>query len=187
MSVHLQSHPAQPLPGADPPRDIPEKATATAGPAPKRKLPFRPLQLRANTSFNPNAAPPKLEPLEMNNLQSAFISDTMSELRQRAAKRQRIGDLQPFPRVSFPEDGDDESTQICILNELDARPGVIHVVATSGGLITHCKHSFGFIMVMDVLSVRNISRFDSAQGTRALPGSPSPPPPSGIFPSPSSS
>ena len=107
----------------------------------------------------------------MNPLQSKFIADTMKEVKERAAKRQKIcrvvvdhdpprvvvDDHQMVnhgvvhddpPRASlisdYDNDGrscndDDGSSRFDILEELDAHPHAIRIVATSGGLITNCK------------------------------------------------
>ena len=124
------------------------------------------MQLHNGATHPPIAADAqekKLEPLKMNPLQSKFISDTMGELRERAAKRQRtvgnngflridhrlmLNNAQHNPvRVSVSGhvsdddsscDGDD-SDRFDILEELDAHPRAIRIVATSGGLITNCK------------------------------------------------
>jgi len=113
----------------------------------------------------------------MSPLQSKFISDTMKEVKERAAKRQKVcrrvvvdhdpprvvvdghqmvnhgvhDDPPRAPRASlisdYDDDGrscsdDDGSRRFDILDELDAHPHAIRIVATSGGLITHWNDGF---------------------------------------------
>lgn len=157
MPVHLQSASAAPrlLLLARDPGEANEKSGAAAAPPARRKapppppLPYRPLQLNPHAPFRPDADAAqaqrrRMEPLQMNDLQSAFLSDTMVELRERAAKRRRTTGDGVGPSVAFV-DGDCDRGDVAssggrfdILDELDARPGVVRVVATAGGLITHC-------------------------------------------------
>ena len=96
----------------------------------------------------------------MNSQQPNFISETMNELRgSNANKRQKTetksgGNYGRDVKESLPSyrdgssDGDDDSiisfsssdsSLFDIFDELEAHPNVIQLVASSGGLITHCK------------------------------------------------
>lgn len=74
----------------------------------------------------------------------------MVELRGRAAKRQKIDggsstvvscEAQDGKEEDDAEDGhgSDCAGPFDILEELDEHPDIVQVVATAGGLITHCK------------------------------------------------
>lgn len=83
----------------------------------------------------------KLEPLKMPVLQSRFIDDTMNELKERAAKRRRIGEID---NVLLNNDDDDRSSSVItsssqfdIFEELDAHPDAMQFVANTAGLITY--------------------------------------------------
>lgn len=109
----------------------------------------------------------KMKPLQLNPAQSKFIADTMNELSGRA-KRQKTNHVgsthRPATRTLsgsnevrqeslatlFADSGrllsrrcsDDDLTKakrFDILAEVDAHPDAVTIVATSGGLITHCK------------------------------------------------
>ncbi|KAL3762244.1 hypothetical protein ACHAW5_007193 [Stephanodiscus triporus] len=110
---------------------------------------------------------PKLEPLQMNSLQTNFIAKTMNESRDfNANKRQKtetehggnyfhddIESLSSFRDGST--DGDDDSiisfsssdsSLFDIFDELEAHPNAIQLVASSGGLITHWNKAFSDII-----------------------------------------
>mmetsp|Transcript_23764 Transcript_23764/g.40621 ORF Transcript_23764/g.40621 Transcript_23764/m.40621 type:complete len:316 (+) Transcript_23764:435-1382(+) len=102
--------------------------------------------------------PNKMKPLQMNPLQANFITDTMKELKERAAKRQKtIGGYVGHrftndSRVSFCDhDTDDmsgneeKSSKFDIMDELNAYPNAIQILATPGGLITHWNQAFSMI------------------------------------------
>ena len=83
----------------------------------------------------------KLEPLKMPVLQSRFIDDTMNELKERAAKRRRIGEIDSAV-LNNDDDGSsgviiNSSSQFDILEELDAHPDAMQFVANTAGLITY--------------------------------------------------
>ena len=111
---------------------------------------------------------PKLEPLKMLSSQSNFIATTMNELRESecaaATKRRKIEHQSVEQQVTLlaseSEHDDDEnicdavcadaydddsigcsisSSRFDIKDELKANPHAIQIVASSGGLITHCK------------------------------------------------
>ena len=114
--------------------------------------PFNPLLLQQ----------PKIEPLQMSSLQTKFIVKTMNELRySNASKRRKMetehgenydhdieGTFSSFRGGNCASD-DDSITSLCrsdsslldIFDELEAHPSVIQLIASSGGLITHCKSS----------------------------------------------
>ena len=95
----------------------------------------------------------KLQPLQLPTLQSNYINAKMNELRNLAVnananKRQKKVECQEHTAVvesvitpshncnysiTSSSDGFD------ILEELDGQPNVVQIVATSGGMITHCK------------------------------------------------
>lgn len=94
-----------------------------------------------------------LQPLEMTSVQTKFIANTMEEMKERASKRQKIGPVDRFePKRAYADnesshclgnDGDGiVRDQFDILEELDAHPQVIHIVATPGGLITYWNEAF---------------------------------------------
>lgn len=111
---------------------------------------------------------PKLEPLKMLSSQSNFIATTMNELRESecaaATKRRKIEHRSVEQQVTLlaSESEHDDDEDICdavcadaydddsigcsisssrydIQDELKANPHAIQIVASSGGLITHCK------------------------------------------------
>lgn len=95
-----------------------------------------------------------LKPLQMTPAQSTFIADTMKELKERAAKRQKMTTISTTTTMVLNNNSFSMITENGILkkrfdflDEFDAHPDIIQLVATSGGLITHCtcslKH-FGF-------------------------------------------
>jgi len=93
----------------------------------------------------------KLQPLQLPTLQSNYINAKMNELRNLAVvnanKRQKKVDYQRCGSdvesvitpsyncntITTSSDGFD------MLEELDGQPNVTQIVATSGGMITHCK------------------------------------------------
>ena len=105
--------------------------------------------------FHPSrAAPnPTLKPLELPAVQARFIAETMGGLRARAAKRRRVeARTRAEPAACHhgddggaPADADGDGGSVAsaagfdILAALDAHPDVVHIVATAGGLITHCE------------------------------------------------
>ena len=103
-----------------------------------------------------------LQPLQMTSLQSNFIDDTMKELRERQAKRQKVCDTTRMMMVQHQDgasvdtmcsqhdngrhqqnelgsNGTTNANRFDILDALDSHPNTVQVVATSGGLINHCK------------------------------------------------
>ena len=106
-----------------------------------------------------------LQPLQMTSLQSNFIEDTMKEIRERQAKRQKVcgtmrmmvqhQDGASVDTCSSHQQHNDGSimgnsgtnvNRFDILDALDSHPNAVQVVATPGGLITHCKSlAFGGI------------------------------------------
>jgi hypothetical protein len=120
--------------------------------------PFNPLLLRDTDVLL--AQLPKLEPLQMNSLQTNYIAKTMNELRDfNANKRQKTetehgenychDDIESLSSCrDGSTDGDDDSiisfsssdsSLFDIFDHLEAHPNAIQLVASSGGLITHCK------------------------------------------------
>lgn len=125
-------------------------------------LPFHPLSF--NETLNKNNSElmtlrvqPQLEPLKMRSSQSNFITNKMCELRESeraaatkrrktnhcSAERQAVG----FAVCDEPDDDSDSAAcsisisgaRFEIQDELNAHPTAIQIVATAGGLITHCK------------------------------------------------
>ena len=99
-----------------------------------------------------------LQPLQMTSLQSNFIEDTMKEIRERQAKRQKVcGTMRMMAQhqdgasvdtcSSHQQHNDGsiigssgtDANRFDILDALDSHPNAAQVVATPGGLITHCK------------------------------------------------
>ena len=91
----------------------------------------------------------KLQPLQLPTLQSNYINAKMNELRNLAAnananKRQKkVDDHQSkvVESVTSPQNCNsiNNNDGFDILEELDTNPHVTQIVATSGGMITHCK------------------------------------------------
>lgn len=127
-------------------------------------LPFHPLSFHESLDKNSSKlmtlqVQPKLEPLKMRSSQSNYITNKMCELREseRAAatkrrktnqwsvERQVVG----FAVCDEPDDDCDSDSAGCsisisgarfeIQDELNTHPTAIQIVATAGGLITHCK------------------------------------------------
>jgi len=114
--------------------------------------PYHPsLQSSTNTTNATHAAQhqltKKLQPLQLPTLQSNYINAKMNELRNLAVnanKRQKKVEYSTVVESVTPPshncnyhiasgDGFD------MLEELDGQPNVVQIVATSGGMITHCK------------------------------------------------
>ena len=149
MSVPLQ------VAASPPPKevsDVPKKFHSYAPP-------FRPTSSTEFSTHHQRTLVSTLQPLQMTRLQSNFIDDTMKELRERQAKRQKVCDTM---RMMMVQHQDGASVDMCsqhddgrhqqnvgssgtnanrfdILDALDSHPNTVQVVATSGGLITHCK------------------------------------------------
>lgn len=132
-------------------------------------IPYHPLSLHDSCSKNHGdlislQANPKMEPLKMRSVQTSFITNTMTDLRERefaaSIKRRKTGhwsvDHQEMLLAGYESNGDEKdictavradaddddsisSSRFDIQDELNAHPHAIHIVATSGGLITHCK------------------------------------------------
>jgi len=109
-----------------------------------------------------------MKPLQMNPFQTKIITDTMKELKERAAKRQKttcgfvghhflsnhrnaMRNHHDDSRVSFCDydtddmsscDSEEKSRKFDIMDELNAHPNAIQILATPGGLITHWNHAF---------------------------------------------
>jgi len=89
----------------------------------------------------------KLQPLQLPTLQSNYINAKMNELRNLAVnanKRQKkVDDHQCGTAVESvtPRNCNSitSSDGFDMLEELDGQPNVVQIVATSGGMITHCK------------------------------------------------
>ena len=94
----------------------------------------------------------KLQPLQLPTLQSNYINAKMNELRNLAVasatnKRQKkVDDHQRtavVESVITPSHNCNSITSnsdgFDMLEELDGQPNVVQIVATSGGMITHCK------------------------------------------------
>ena len=89
----------------------------------------------------------KLQPLQLPTLQSNYINAKMNELRTLAVnanKRQKKVDHQCSTVVeSLTSSTNNCNSTSCdgfaMLEELDGQPNVVQIVATSGGMITHCK------------------------------------------------
>ena len=120
-----------------------------------------------------------LQPLQMTSLQSNFIEDTMKEIRERQAKRQKVcGTMrmmvqhQDGASVEMCSQHDDgrhqhndgsiigssgtDADRFDILDALDSHPNAVQVVATPGGLITHCKSLWlslwiSYAMLFDII------------------------------------
>jgi hypothetical protein len=109
-------------------------------------FPFHPLQdTRSNKAE-------RLLPLEMTSIQSKFITSTMEELKERVSKRQKIDAanrlvLKRRSGQSHLEDSEVTTARnrLDIVEELDAHPQIIQVVASPGGLITHWTERFANI------------------------------------------
>ena len=114
--------------------------------------PFNPLLLQQ----------PKIEPLQMSSLQTKFIVETMDEMRYSNSSKRRKTETehgQNFDRGHFEtfsslrrgnraNDNDSitsscrsDSSSLDLFDALEAHPNVIQLIASSGGLITHCKSS----------------------------------------------
>ena len=132
-------------------------------------LPFHPLSLHnSRDKSNGGLKELQLQPLKMLSSQSNFIATTMNELRESecaaATKRRKIEHQSVEQQVTLlaseSEHDDDEnicdavcadaydddsigcsisSSRFDIKDELKANPHAIQIVASSGGLITHCK------------------------------------------------
>lgn len=94
----------------------------------------------------------KLQPLQLPTLQSNYINAKMNELRNLAVasatnKRQKKVDQERstavVESVITPSHNCNSITSnsdgFDMLEELDGQPNVVQIVATSGGMITHCK------------------------------------------------
>ena len=95
----------------------------------------------------------KLQPLQLPTLQSNYINAKMNELRNLAVasatnKRQKKVDQERstavVESVITPSQHNcnsitSNSDGFDMLEELDGQPNVVQIVATSGGMITHCK------------------------------------------------
>ena len=91
----------------------------------------------------------KLQPLQLPTLQSNYINAKINELRNlavNASKRQKKVDDQHsivVESVITPSHNCNSITSnsdgFDMLEELDGQPNVVQIVATSGGMITHCK------------------------------------------------
>lgn len=138
-------------------------------------IPYHPLALHDSYSKNHGdlislQANPKMEPLKMRSVQTSFITNTMTDLRERefaaSTKRRKTGHLsvkhQEVLLTGYDSNGDEKDicTAVCadtddddsisssrfdIQDELKAHPHAIPIVATSGGLITHWNEDFSKI------------------------------------------
>jgi len=114
--------------------------------------PYHPSLQSSTTSTNATRAAQhqltnKLQPLQLPTLQSNYINAKMNELRNLAvanAKRQKKVEYQQFSTVVesvTPYNCNSITTNdgFDMLEELDGHSNVTQIVATSGGMITHCK------------------------------------------------
>ena len=92
----------------------------------------------------------KLQPLQLPTLQSNYINAKMNELRNLAAnannaKRQKkvdghqCGSVVESVTPPYNCNSINSNDGFDMLEELDGQPNVVQIVATSGGMITHCK------------------------------------------------
>jgi hypothetical protein len=167
--VLLENHPKQyglheKVDAADDKRKDDIMGTSTSAPSILTKHshvlpPFNPLLLHKA---------PKIEPLQMNSLQTKFIVKTMHELRysnalkRRKTETERGDNYYRDEKVNFSSfragnnasDDDSiaslsrsDSSMLDIFDELEAHPNVIQLIASSGGLITHCKSSLVMVVI----------------------------------------
>ncbi len=138
-------------------------------------IPYHPLALHDSCSKNRGdlislQANPKMEPLKMRSVQTSFITNTMTDLRERefaaSIKRRKTGhwsvEHQEALLTGYESNGDEKDicTAVCadtddddsisssrfdIQDELKTHPHAKPIVATSGGLITHCKFLYAHI------------------------------------------
>lgn len=122
--------------------------------------PFHPTSRTEFSAHHQRTLVATLQPLQMTSLQSNFIDDTMKELRERQAKRQKVCDTTRMMMVQHQDGASVDmmcsqhdngrhqqnvgssgthANRFDILDALDSHPNTVQVVATSGGLITHCK------------------------------------------------
>ena len=114
--------------------------------------PFHPTSTEFSAHHHQRSLVPTLQPLQMTSLQSNFIEDTMKEIRERQAKRQKVCGtmrmmVQSVDTCSSHQHNDGsiigssgtDADRFDILDALDSHPNAVQVVATPGGLITHCK------------------------------------------------
>ena len=126
---------------------------------------FHPTSTEFSAHHHQRSLVSTLQPLQMTSLQSNFIEDTMKEIRERQAKRQKVcgtmrmmvqhQDGASVDTCSQHDDGSHQHNDSSIigssgssgtdadrfdlLDALDSHPNAVQVVATPGGLITHCK------------------------------------------------
>lgn len=105
-------------------------------------VPFHPSHAAHNS-----ATTEQLKPLEMTKLQAECIADSMTELKERAAKRQKLRGINHSLALNAAYELEEslschDGNGFDILEELDAQPHIVQVVATSGGLITHWNEAF---------------------------------------------